>query len=493
MNNINQNLITLKGGTYLIKYSSLPAKLVKKAESLFDNNDLTNTLRILDLVYWKLYKKNLLGCTWHFSKNYKRKVGSNSTHLWNSLVKSEILVCNGSYHTKQGKSKKYGINSDLLEGDNIQITYREHVSSSKKIELYSYGVLSELDLNVKDVNAIINTEFPSILHEVRGNTHINEDGSLTYDNGKKRRKVPKPSSMTPGEHFESFVALQSKEVCKAHQRALEALISKSYGFPKRNNTNYRLNHVLTNLPSRYLSQCTIEGEELIEIDLKNSQFTLLANLIKNPSLLYRWGNTIFNSTVPENSLPLEASFRLLHNFQDKADIQLFQEYCYQGVLYEEICKVLHGKETTSGRDKVKSLMFALVFKEIQHMPKAELYDAFNENFANVIELIIQLKRNFVNDFKEMDQKEFMRNINKSGNVPRQKGAMNFLAILLQRIEAKIFIDEILDTLRISGIKAISRHDSILVKKSHEAQAYSIVESRLSEILGEGCFSLNSKN
>jgi len=50
----------------------------------------------------------------------------------------KILVSNGSYNPTQRKSKKYGFNPDLLEGDTIQIAYLEHLSFSKKIELYTY-------------------------------------------------------------------------------------------------------------------------------------------------------------------------------------------------------------------------------------------------------------------------------------------------------------------------------------------------------------------
>ena len=442
--NSYENLIKRKGGTYFIKYSTLPAKLAKEAVRLLDNNDLNQAFKILDRVYWKLYEQNRLGSTWPFSTEYKRKVGSNLTHVWGSLVMAEILVCNGSYFTKSGKPKEYGINPLLLEGDMIQINYVEHLSTLKKIERYTLDVLSEMDLNVTDIQKLVNSKYPKIRKKVWDNTSINLNGSLTYWDGKKRRIIPKSSPVAPEEHFEDFVDQQAKEVSKAHQRALEALKTKSFEFPKRNNTNYRLNHVLTNLPKLYLSKCRIGGEELIEIDLKNSQFTLLSNLIKNPSLLYRWGDIFINRDIPQESFPLEPYLRLLHRFRDKEDIQIFQEYCYDGVLYEELCKDLIGRVTTSRREKVKSLMFALMFKELERMPKAELYDVFKNKFPNVIELITQLKSEFIIDFKKMGQKEFKRNINKSGNLPRYKGAMNFLAVLLQRLEAKIFIDEILE-------------------------------------------------
>lgn len=486
--NINQNLITRKGGIYLIKHSSLPSNLVRKAEKHFNSNILNQALKILDRVYWKLHEKNRLGSTWHFSKDYKRKVGSHSTFLWKELVKLEILVCNGKYST-EGRSKRYGIYPELILGEPTQITYLERLSSSKKIERYTLDVLSEIDLNVNNIQDLVDSEYPKIRNEVKKNTTIKEDGSLTYDNGKKLRKIPKSSSMAPEEHLEAFADLKSKEVCKAHQGALEALKNKTYGFPKRNSTNYRLNHVLTNLPSRYLSKCTIEGEDLCEIDLKNSQFVLLANIIKNPSLLYRWRDIFINRTLSKESLRHDAYLRLLHPYRAKTDIQLFQEYCFNGALYEELCKLLPEKETTSSREKVKSLMFTLVFNEIENMQKTELYDRFNEIFPNVIKLIKLLKLNFVIDFNEMDQKEFIKYINKSGKVSRYKGAMNFLAVLLQRLEAKIFIDEILDTLRISGIKAISRHDSILIKISDQSRALRIIEDSLNNTLGETCFAL----
>ncbi len=58
-----------------------------------------------------------------------------------------------------------------------------------------------------------------------------------------------------------------------------ALIENKRFFIRKSTTNGRINHNLTSLDSKILTHLKLDGEELSEIDLANSQPLLLANLI----------------------------------------------------------------------------------------------------------------------------------------------------------------------------------------------------------------------
>ena len=67
-----------------------------------------------------------------------------------------------------------------------------------------------------------------------------------------------------------------------------------------------------------------------------------------------------------------------------------------------------------------------------------------------------------------------------------------LAVTLQRIESRIFVDNILARLLSSGYRVFSKHDSILCKESDQAAVTAIVRAELDRELGIGAYTLKTE-
>src|SRR5690606_19026319 len=103
------------------------------------------------------------------------------------------------------------------------------------------------------------------------------------------------------------------------------LLNKQF-YANRNKTNNRLDHNLTSLNKVILSVIK-EDNDLIEIDLKNSQFAIHAYWMKQEGLCDKY-----------------------------QDVQRYHELCSKGILYEELARTMDATRTES-----KQTMMELAF------------------------------------------------------------------------------------------------------------------------------------
>ena len=77
---------------------------------------------------------------------------------------------------------------------------------------------------------------------------------------------------------DNYIDIIKDNIYSSHINSFNS-ISNYKHVAKVNNTNRRLDHKLTNMHKRYLKFITYEGQPLYSVDLANSQFTILANLM----------------------------------------------------------------------------------------------------------------------------------------------------------------------------------------------------------------------
>ena len=77
----------------------------------------------------------------------------------------------------------------------------------------------------------------------------------------------------------------------------------------------------------------------------------------------------------------------------------------------------------------------------------------------------------------------------SAEEARDKGNASF-AVMLQQIESLVFIDEILSKCHQSGIKALSKHDSILFRQCDRSYVAAIIVKVLNRVFGRFSYSLD---
>ncbi len=206
--------------------------------------------------------------------------------------------------------------------------------------------------------------------------------------------------------LEKFIAWKKHNIRLVYGYVIETLTHK-YFYANRNATNNRLDHNLTSVSSLLLDIIKVDNN-LVEIDLANSQFSILAHLMSKDSTL-----------------------------RQTEDFELFRNITAQGKLYGYIQE--HLKIAT--RDDAKRMMMELSFSSpCFWSPKKK---ALSTLFPNVVTYIERFKKDAVAQ---------------SG-----KGAHNEFAIKLQKMESEIFIDNIYFQLKNQGLWCVTRHDSLLVK------------------------------
>lgn len=184
-------------------------------------------------------------------------------------------------------------------------------------------------------------------------------------------------------------------------RSIEGLCNVDCHYAKRNNKNSRLDHNLTSLSSKLL-EVIKQDNNLVEIDMKNSQFAILAWLMKKDKA-----------------------------FQPTDDYEVFADRAAKGELYEYI------KEEYTLRDRLdaKAMMFELAFSG--HKNNSADKSRLKVLFPSIVNYCDQYKR---------------------------KHGDNELAVWLQQEEAKLFVDNFYSNLKTQKLWVLTRHDSLLVNQ-----------------------------
>lgn len=198
-------------------------------------------------------------------------------------------------------------------------------------------------------------------------------------------------------------------------------LANKYTFSHRNSTNNRMDHNLTNFPNELLKKIMVDNQ-LVQLDLRNSQFAILGHILKP------------------------------HISEDKPDIKIFTELASKGKLYEYIMEQLNY----SKRSEAKSATMSLFFSSRKN--KSQKVKDLKKIMPNVVE--------FINDYK------------------KEHGDKAF-SIMLQRKESEIFIDGILKRALTLGYFCIPKHDSLLIRKQDKEDIRKIMEDYFKEIFFEG--------
>lgn len=277
---------------------------------------------------------------------------------------------------------------------------------------------------------------------------------------------------------------------------------------KRNDTNRRLDTNLTNLKSDLLQYVTLDGEHLVSLDLVNSQPRLLAWLMEaatdRENILENSRNQLFfagrefseythrqvhihkgsykqgiESTSPLNVTKILRKGALLAHAKDlkSNSYALFQKLTKTGQFYDDFAD-RYGNGFT--RDDAKKSTFVTLFASDRHNDDQKR--AMGKTFPEVVAFADGFKSNWRNYLMSIG-------VHEDDAKPLGKSS---LAVLLQTIEARIFIDCILARLLAEGYRVLSKHDSILCKESDRRAVEAIVKEELDGVFGAGQYRLKTE-
>lgn len=400
---------------------------------------------------------------------------SNFTHNYNkmfmsSLIDNSIILkepyFNSSYSshykgTPLEHSKPYGYRFsddyfDFSEPVIVQFTNKQPNHGSKQIN----KVINDLKRLEFDTNGMMKAVMNYNIDDfIEVNDEIQEDVVDVIDTYQK----------TIDGNYATYTISIDKALAKAKERHLDLVMYKNHcyfdildRFKKNrtnsfrasqfysistlqsedfyasiNDTNKRLDTNLTNLKSDFIKNgfVTLNGQQLIDIDLSNSQPCLLGNLFGcMENMLSKFPNLTLAYHYPPIDITME-------------DVKIFIHESGDGTFYDYICE-----HTGWSRKLAKNIFIKIMFS------KAGWNSCYKKRLKELFPSVISWMDEF--KLKNGEHKKF--------------------AIMLQKLESEIFIQNIYPRIRKQGYVVYTKHDSILCKVSD----YDAVKSEMEKIMNE---------
>lgn len=318
------------------------------------------------------------------SQKFITKVFDKRYNSWlRPLREAEIIICDNQYSNGTNKSFYFAVNSKYFIRE---INY----DSAPKIDCEAYkDVIKNIDENHESLREYLENDLSELhidydkleaisLHMARSisikdfkvNEQINRNifelfthhgtklGSY-YTSKEKAIEKAKELGKIVIKSNQKVYMMEETEFLNAkkfsmytyHMDCINKMKQKKFRFGI-NSTNNRLDHNLTNMPTELVDEICIDNN-LIQLDLSNSQFALLC--------------------------------LILNNELNTDDFKAFRELATSGRLYESMAEKL-GLES---RDEAKTTMFELLFSS-QSM-KSEGKNKLKELYPSVIDWIDQYK------------------------------------------------------------------------------------------------------
>lgn len=404
--------------------------------------------------------------------NYLSKIFTKNYHnqFLNQLLTSGIIETDGRYkigdNYNQGKCKGYRVNEELLRDELVEISHKDIEKDSyigsenlqftpnfsytttnqcNPITIFSpiflhictqllnnssiYDDLRSLYFDENSLMSVLNEKLKGITKESLLINDDVEDTRFEWYNHPKQEKyyITKENAIKEAEEIclhliqdsgkyylddlFSYIERKKFRLRYNYMNSISAVVGKNY-YAKRNPQNNRLDHNLTSI-SKDLLKVIKKDNDLVEIDIINSQFAIHAHWLQQTELI------------------------------KYEDVIKYCELCSKGMLYEGIGQLLN-----MSRKETKELMFSTVFsKSGNSFPEKEL---IKEVFPNVI--------NHIDEFKQSNY-----------------SYKNF-AITLQRVEATMMIDNIYYMIKTNGYFCLPKHDSLIIKKEEVYKVMKVIEA-----------------
>lgn len=303
-------------------------------------------------------------------RSYWRKtIGGNYNDIINLLESRKIIQDNESWQVgtngNKGKCINYRINPDI-----------ERESELDLVEYYVRNKVKPVDKQFTDELELFYNLF---IHDLNDNIFVTKMME-------KMKGLPHPTQRMKRRYWMS---------------SYDNLIQGNL-YARRNDTNNRLDTNFTNMPKE-IRKLVRDLNGLSEIDMVNSQPTILSNMMK------------MDSEFEMNSDPDVSHYHLL---------------CNTGKLYE----FMQDYWKLDDRDDVKPLIYRVMFSNPKYMDWPQ--EGFDKNFHGVFQYIQDKKLNS-NSWK------------------------NF-AVSLQKLESEIWLDTIKPVLNDNDIIHTTVHDSVIV-------------------------------
>jgi len=282
------------------------------------------------------------------------------------------------------------------------------------------------------------------------------------------------------EYKKHLVLCDVNEFCEHKAKEIQFLtwyaldtIRQHGGNIERNKTNFRKDTPATNLNKLFDSMIRLCGRPLTSIDMKNSQFTILSNLIQNVltddksliQVIEKYRDRRLEPSKQDSKTIgelLDAFIETVKSCKIEEDVYKFCSASFEGKLYDNFAAETKG---LIERPEAKLINFFVMFSEVESEEKKrknKMIALFKSIYPSIYELL--------KDFK-----------NRVGS--------EYLPIFLQAVESILFVDELFILLYSQGIETLTKHDSISLKDTDLKEGKRIIKAYLDQVLGVNRYEL----
>ena len=396
--------------------ASLSASIAELSLKESHTNKAYHLIHVLQNNSMKLFKNQYSSVPLPY--NYLREIFDSKFYdFLKPLLEKEIIIRNDSYSTELKKSKEYCINPKFYSNSNLSSPKMYNTSSSYSSSSYTSNNTNK-GSSLQYVTTFLNSDLSTVGYKVKNNipdnrkkeqyqVYVEQDlKSLGVDSNKLKKISIDYISNISLDNFRIDTQILDDVVwvyerkgyfykdyfCNVHNKlkdligtglsiiqdkrkfyiqnpseflemkrsslyysyigSIVELFKKSYHI-SRNLTNNRLDHNLTSM-CNLISTEIMKDNNLVSIDLNNSQFAIFSHLTKDLAV--------------------------------NDDFRLFQTLSQEGVLYELIQDILGLND----RKEAKTIMFELLFSS--HRNHSYLKTLLKNKFPSVV--------NWVDDFKK---------------------------------------------------------------------------------------------
>lgn len=386
--------------TQISRLTTLPTSLVDEINGLQLSKIRTNQcFYFVDLLLYNSFKTN---------KNFFNYYGIPAIYLEKVFSKKykeviqpllELGIIERNYYIIGKKTYEYRVNSDFFQSEDtkkvaysVKVKFEESKYDVETLKGYYKEDITQLVLPTDKMTELAERLISNIsISDFRTNDQIKEptiyvtckEGKNEFSYSTSTTKAlatakEKGYTLIQDKHryylmnADRFITEKIYSSRLYYQDAIDKLKTK-YWYVNRNTTNSRLDTNLTNLCGE-LKKMIIEENNLVQFDLSNSQFALLAH-----------------------NLP---------NDQNQDDIKLFKQLSYSGELYTYIKEVL----SLESRSEAKRVTFELLFSS--HKNKNNKIKELAKVFPNVLQYIKDYKiengdKNFAIALQKKEAKIFI--------------------------------------------------------------------------------------
>lgn len=422
------------------------------------------------------------------SRTCKSKFGDDYPEIRRILKNAGIIEVNEQYSEKQCKRFKIS-DAAFKKGSTKDIAPQKTKTPNSYLEKHTHNSLKMLSCNSSDVydfieNYIESSEFKDRVKVIKGplgdrikvimDQRSGRTGHFTIQKARIIARKKGKSLIQDGDKYymvnkKEYIARKKIVVRECYKYCVECIENQNWFPPKRNKKdrrdnkkmgNLRLDSAITNMPNVLLQFFNLEGEGMNSFDLSNSQIVLLVKLIDE---LHSTIRTAFSSVLERTKFSKEFKGfeEITHTNKgilDEDDFILFKNKVRNGEIYKYMAERM--------KIKIKEAKLAMLrFQYSAYKASSMFKNEMKKLFPSVVRWIDSFKKKY--------------------------GKSDF-AKLLQRIEAQIFIDKILRELCKKKISCLSKHDSILCKKSDKDRVEKLMTEILDLYLGESQYVLKEE-